>query len=191
MDSFMELPNELRVELSPDQIAKIQTARDYDTLKALLEKEPVIKGNFHPMAAHHFSGIALAFSGLFYQAHLLFRNALEMDDPKYKLNDWDHHNLHYDLSDLISPFIHHEKPRTRISEYGFEIDSLPFRFQEDIGFYISGFGYNVQNFDFKDVGREIGRERTLAHIHTILAETPLIHGRPHTASNCPYLELLR
>jgi len=186
----MEIPQDIQVELTPDLIAKIQTSSDYDTLRKILEKNPVLTKDFHPIIANHFSGINLTYSGLFYQAHLLFRNALEIVDPSYQLQVYYHQQLHYDLSDLILE-IHRVKPNERISKYGFEIDNLKFRFQADMGFYISGFDYNSHDFDFEDVGEDIGKERTLAHIHFNLAMVEQINGKVHTASNCPYLGLFK
>jgi hypothetical protein len=180
---------EVLKEISPELKARIQVTRDYGPLKKILDATPILKREFPPIAKNHYEGMNLTFSGLFYQAHLLLRTGLGITDPTDEIEAYDHQILHFDLSDLIS-FIHKERPKKRISEFGFETDRLKFIYQHDMGFYIQGYRYNPTCFDFESFGKEKAKEMTLAHIHSDLARLPDIDGTPHTALNCPYLKLI-
>ena len=95
-----------------------------------------------------------------------------------------HRRFHFDLSDLIT-LIHHFK--LKLPEQGIPVPN--FLFSAEKGFYLPDFDYNVPNQDYQDVGIELGKERTLMHIHYALGVREKIQDLPHKASNCPMKNL--
>ncbi|GEM_PF-6837507 len=145
-----------------------------------------------PQAFHYIGKILMNYS-LYAQAHLLFDNGLKLKSSstldQYRNNMNFHRKFHNDLADLIQLINDNTKGQERISNFGFPIDKLGFRFDEENGFYISDFAYNSENIDYEDYGWEIGKERTLMHIHGNLARESEINKKSHEPTNCPYLAI--
>ncbi|MBR9704167.1 hypothetical protein GOV12_02055 [Candidatus Pacearchaeota archaeon] len=149
----------------------------------VLQEEP------ESQRANHFIGKILMNNKLLRQAYLLFDNGLRImrSEESFRLPDF-HYKFHHDLADLGSSI--HEANHS-LSDIGFPVEQLGFRFHKKTGFYLPEFDFNVPNFDHTDVGMDKGRDRTLMHIHSELGSKMEIGRMSHTEYNCPYLNYLK